>query len=70
MIASLIIGLSSCKSILKSRELHPGFDSKAYDLRGKKALIVSTSNGVLNKPGETTGDSSGVFGVGNDRSLL
>ena len=62
VIASLIIGLSSCKSLLKSRGLHPDFDSETYDLKGKKALIVTTSHGVLNKPGETTGDSTGVFG--------
>ena len=62
VIASLIIGLSSCKSILKSKGLHPDFDGATYDLKGKKALVVTTSHGVLNKPGETTGDSTGVFG--------
>ncbi len=49
--------------ILKSKGLHPKYkDSKTYDLSGKKALIVTTSHGVLNKPGETTGKPTGVFG--------
>ncbi|MEL7534005.1 MAG: type 1 glutamine amidotransferase domain-containing protein [Bacteroidota bacterium] len=30
-------------------------------MKGKKALIVTTSHGVLSKPGESTGDSTGVF---------
>jgi len=60
VIASLIFGLSSCKSLLKSRGLNPGFEGNAYSLQGKKALIVTTSHGVLNKPGETDGKATGV----------
>ncbi|MEO0898130.1 MAG: type 1 glutamine amidotransferase domain-containing protein [Bacteroidota bacterium] len=56
------IGLSSCSSILKSRGLHPDYDGQTFNLNGKKALIVTTSHGVLSKPGETSGDSTGVFG--------
>ena len=48
-------------TLLKSFGLHPDYDGKQYDLDGKKALIVTTSHGVLNKPGETTGDPTGVF---------
>lgn len=58
---ALLFGMSSCHSILKSRGLHPDYDGKVYDLKGKKALVVTTSHGILNKPGETTGDSTGVF---------
>jgi putative intracellular protease/amidase len=48
--------------ILKSRGFHPDDpDSVKYDMKGKKALIVSTSHNVLNKPGETTGPATGVF---------
>ncbi len=39
---------------------YPG--TKTYSLPGKKALIVTTSHGVLSKPGETTGPPTGVFG--------
>jgi len=49
-------------SILKSRGFHPDDpDGTKFDLKGKKALIVSTSHNVLNKPGETTGPPTGVF---------
>ncbi len=61
VLTSLIIGLSSCKSLLKSRGLHPDYEGQTYELKGKKALIVTTSHGVLSKPGETKGDSTGVF---------
>ncbi len=47
--------------ILKSRGFHPDFEGEKFDLKGKKALIVSTSHNVLNKPGETTGPATGVF---------
>lgn len=48
--------------ILKSRGFHPDDpDGEKFDLKGKKALIVSTSHNVLNKPGETTGPATGVF---------
>ncbi|MEZ4883959.1 MAG: type 1 glutamine amidotransferase domain-containing protein [Chitinophagales bacterium] len=50
-------------SILHSAGLHPDHaDSKQYDLKGKKALIITTSHGVLSGYGETTGKPTGVFG--------
>ena len=48
-------------SILHSLGLHPDYDGKQYHLEGKKALIVTTSHGILNKPGETEGKKTGVF---------
>lgn len=47
--------------ILNSFGYHPDYDGKQYQLNGKKALIVTTSHGVLNKPGETDGPATGVF---------
>jgi putative intracellular protease/amidase len=58
----LIITAIALPSILKSFGFHPDYDGKAYQLDGKKALIVTTSHGVLNKPGETEGNATGVFG--------
>lgn len=49
-------------SVLKSRGLHPDYVGPSYELPGQRALIISTSHGVLNKPGETKGKKTGVFG--------
>lgn len=48
-------------SILHSMGLHPDGSGERYAVAGKKALIVTTSHAVLNKPGETTGNPTGVF---------
>lgn len=61
ILAILIIFTIASPSILKSFGYHPDFDGVKYDLKGKKALIVTTSHGVLNKPGETDGPATGVF---------
>ncbi|MEO1652395.1 MAG: type 1 glutamine amidotransferase domain-containing protein [Bacteroidota bacterium] len=48
-------------NILHALGFHPDYDGKQYDLSGKKALVVTTSHAVLNKPGETDGQATGVF---------
>lgn len=58
LVAAIAIFLPS---ILHSFGFHPDFDGKEYDLTGKRALIVTTSHGVLNKPGESDGAATGVF---------
>lgn len=60
-IAIATLSLTSCGTLLHNRGLHPDYDGKEYNLSGKKALVVTTSHAVLNKPGETTGDPTGVF---------
>ncbi len=43
--------------------LHPHYDMPAYDLSGKRALIVTTSHGVLSeKVGDKEAKATGVFG--------
>jgi len=49
-------------SILHGKGLHPDYVGPSYELPGKRALIITTSHGVLNKPGETDGKKTGVFG--------
>jgi putative intracellular protease/amidase len=49
-------------SILHMLGFHPDYEGQQYDLKGKRALIVTTSHSVLNKPGETDGQATGVFG--------
>ncbi len=42
--------------------LHPHYDMPAYDLSGKRALIVTTSHGVLSeKVGDKEAKATGVF---------
>lgn len=61
VVVLIVIIAISLPSILHTLGMHPEYDGKSYDLEGKKALVVTTSHGVLNKPGETTGQATGVF---------
>ena len=42
-------------SILTWMGLHPHYEGRKFDLAGKKALIITTSHGVLGKTGKATG---------------
>ncbi|MDG1433538.1 MAG: type 1 glutamine amidotransferase domain-containing protein [Saprospiraceae bacterium] len=57
----LIIFAIALPSILKAVGLHPSYASKQFNLENKKALIITTSHGILNAPGKTTGKATGVF---------
>jgi len=49
-------------TILHKAGLHaPYADTKEYQLKGKKALVITTSHDVLNAPDETTGNPTGVM---------
>ena len=48
-------------SLLHRLGLHPDYEGATYDLAGRKALIITTSHGVLNAPGETAGKPTGVM---------
>ncbi len=61
VVALVVISIIALPSILQLFGYHPDYDGEQYDLQGKKALIVTTSHGVLNKPGETDGPATGVF---------
>lgn len=56
-----VILAMAAPSIVHALGLHPEYDGPSYKLPGKKALIIATNHGVLNKPGETTGDPTGVM---------
>lgn len=59
LIILLIIALPA---LLHKAGLHPEYtDSKVYEFKNKKAVIISTSHSVLSKPGETEGKLTGVF---------
>ena len=62
--AALLIGvfLLSLPAILHKGGLHPEYLGPTLTLPGKRALIITTSHGVLAAPGETEGVATGVFG--------
>lgn len=51
----------SLPTILHKSGLHPEYAGPLIDLPGKRALIVTTSHGVLSAPGETEGDVTGLL---------
>ncbi|MBL4630889.1 MAG: type 1 glutamine amidotransferase domain-containing protein [Paraglaciecola sp.] len=46
---------------LHSFGLHPDYHGEQIKVVGKKALVITTSHGILNRAGETVGDATGVF---------
>lgn len=63
IIVAVILLAILLPTILKSLGLHADYKgSKVYNLKGNKALIITTSHGVLNKPGKTKGAKTGVLG--------
>lgn len=58
---SIVILVMVAPSIIHALGMHPDYDGPTYELPGKKALIIATNHDMLNKPGETTGDPTGVM---------
>ena len=61
VIAIIVVIALALPSILNLAGLHPKFDGNSFNLKGKKALIIATNHGILNKPGETDGKPTGLF---------
>ncbi len=60
-IALLAVVVLALPTIMHSLGLHPEYTGETHQLpAGKRALIVTTSHGVLNAPGETTGEATGI----------
>ena len=58
LLAAFIVALPT---IMHSLGLHPEYTGETHQLpTGGRALIVTTSHGVLNAPGETTGEATGI----------
>ena len=53
--------LLSLPTILHKAGLHPEYNGPTAELPGKRALIITTSHGVLAAPGETEGQATGVM---------
>ena len=52
--------LAALPTILHKAGLHPEYQGPSWELPGKRALIITTSHGVLAAPGETEGPATGV----------
>jgi putative intracellular protease/amidase len=61
LVALVGVLLLSLPTILHKAGLHPEYDGPSVALPGKRALIITTSHGVLAAPGETEGPATGVM---------
>ena len=60
-IAVLAVFILALPTIIHNLGLHPEYTGETHLLPdGKRALIVTTSHGVLNAPGEKTGEATGI----------
>ena len=60
-IALLAVFILALPTVIHNLGLHPEYTGETHLLPdGKRALIVTTSHGVLNAPGETTGEATGI----------
>ena len=60
VLALVGVVLLSLPTILHKAGLHPEYNGPTAELPGKRALIITTSHGVLAAPGETEGPATGV----------
>ena len=60
IVAVILLFIAFFPTITKSMGLHPDYDGPSYTVEGGKALIVTTSHGVLSRPDETEGKATGV----------
>jgi putative intracellular protease/amidase len=60
MLAFCLALVLALPSVLHALGLHPAYEGPTQDLPGRRALVITTSHGVLNAPGETEGRPTGV----------
>jgi putative intracellular protease/amidase len=60
VVALVAVVLLALPTILHKAGLHPEYTGDSVELPGKRALVITTSHGVLSAPGETVGDPTGV----------
>lgn len=61
IVGALVVALALlAPTMLRLAGLHPVFEGEPIDMTGKRALIITTSHDVLNRPGETLGEATGV----------
>lgn len=62
LLALVLVFALALPTILHKAGLHPAYSGDTVRLPGRRALIITTSHGVLAAPGETDGEATGVFG--------
>ena len=61
LVAFAAVMLMALPTILHKAGLHPEYAGPTTELPGMRALIITTSHGVLAAPGETDGPATGVM---------
>lgn len=61
LIGAVLLLIAFLPLIMKGLGIHPDYDGPTYKAEGRKALIITTSHGVLAPVGETEGKPTGVF---------
>ena len=60
-VVAIAVFVIALPTIMHKAGLHPEYTGETHQLpAGMRALIVTTSHGVLNTPGETTGKATGI----------
>ncbi len=60
VIAAIVVLVIALPTIIHKAGIHPEYSGPTSQLPGKRALIITTSHGLLNAPGESMGDPTGV----------
>ena len=61
IIILVVVVVLALPMLLTKAGLHPEYDGKEFNFNNKKALIIATNHGVLNKPNETVGAPTGLL---------
>jgi len=61
-VVALVTLVIALPTLIHKAGVHPEYTGDKHQLSaGKRALVITTSHGVLNAPGETNGDPTGVM---------
>lgn len=61
VVAAAVLVVAFIPTIMQALGVHPEYHGPTYTAEGMKALIVTTSHGILSRPSETDGNPTGVF---------
>jgi len=61
VVAVVVTSVALLPGLLHWAGLHPAYEGPVYQLPGKRALVITTSHGILSSPGRQDGPPTGVF---------